>query len=190
MKKPNKLWLAAFVVALTAIVSTPKAQATFLGLDLGTWEITLENSAALCGGSNCVGTVSITGDPATVTNFSWNFTIDGNTFDWTQYVDVTTGGVGNSCAIESASSQTTLVAVDINNDCHVSNNAMLEQKFFYLENSGANPNTWLYVPVAVSSGFFADTFTATRVPEPASFLLFVFGLAGLLGKGLIRGRYI
>ncbi len=136
-----KFRFTVITVTLVTLLFTAQARATFLGLGLGNYDLTLLNSSSLCGGSNCTGTISITGDPATVANFSWNFTINSDAFNWTHFTAVAGGGT-SSCAIESFSSQLTLTSTATN--CATAAGSNLNQHLFFLENSSTNANTWLY----------------------------------------------
>lgn len=61
-----------FVLALMFLCSKP-AQADWLGLAPGDYNVTLDNSSFSCGGNNCIGTVHI-GSPGS-TGFDWLFSI-------------------------------------------------------------------------------------------------------------------
>ena len=101
----NRKTILLLAIALLLGLLVTNAKADFLGLAPGDYAVTLGGSSALCGGSNCVGTVHIPVGTVTTANFDWNFVIAGVTFDFTAPVDLSISPNGlNSCAVEATTS--------------------------------------------------------------------------------------
>ena len=168
----NQKTILLLAIALLLGLLVTNAKADFLGLAPGDYTVTLGGSSALCGGSNCVGTVHIPVGTVTTANFDWNFVIAGVTFDFTAPVDVSLSPNGlTSCAVEATTSA----------DCTALDNG------FNLSTNGdalsmiSNQRYDLFLPSQGGQGV-TNTWSGTAivaVPEPSGITL--LGLAlGLL----------
>ena len=168
----NRKTILFLAIALLFGLLVTNAKADFLGLAPGDYTVTLGGSSALCGGSNCVGTVHIPVGTVTTANFDWNFVIAGVTFDFTAPVDVSLSPNGlTSCAVEATTSA----------DCTALDNG------FNLSTNGdalsmiSNQRYDLFLPSQGGQGV-TNTWSGTEiaaVPEPSGTTL--LGLAlGLL----------
>ena len=165
MRQRLLIALTIFLLAPMFLCSEP-AQADWLGLAPGDYNVTLDGSSSLCGGSNCLGTVHI-GFPG-ATGFDWLFSFTSPaaaTFD-----------CGASC-----SSMT-----DINTGRQVT----IEDNFAHGEQFGL-----IFDPTSQSRtyGLFNGTngltigtggweAVSTAVPEPSSLLLLSIGVLGLRAR--------
>ena len=171
----NQKTILLLAIALLLGLLVTNAKADFLGLAPGDYTVTLGGSSALCGGSNCVGTVHIPVGTVTTANFDWNFVIAGVTFDFTAPVDVSLSPNGlNSCAVEATTSAD-CTALDnggfnlsTNGDVLFMTNLSDHRYDLFLPSQGGQgvTNTWAGTAIAA-------------VPEPSGITL--LGLAlGLL----------
>src|SRR6476660_8830583 len=165
----HKTMLLLAIALLFGLLVT-NAKADFLGLAPGDYAVTLGGSSALCGGSNCVGTVHIPVGTVTTANFDWNFVIAGVTFDFTAAVDVSLSPNGlNSCAVEATTSA----------NCDAFDNGFgssTDGDAFFMSN--VNDAYFVFLPFH-GQLLVEDTWSGTAnaaVPEPPALLLSGFGL--------------
>ena len=174
--------LAATAAILLGLAPYP-VSADFLGLAPGDYDVVLLDSAALCGGGDCEGTVHIPADNTNLlADFDWSFEIGGVVFDWTPpglgasvspnglNSCATEGGPGTTCAVTDSGSVTTLN----------------EPPFLTLSFIGGTPR---YAAFPSSDVFDAGAFTATprvAVYEPTAGILLLIGVATWAGVRPVR----
>jgi hypothetical protein len=169
---PKKLVISAALAIALLFVS--QSRADFLGLSPGNYTVTLIGSASLCGGSDCTGTVHI-GSPG-ATDFDWDFTIDGDLFEFDGPTTDTSISPNTltSCALEvndtaggcqAFDDGTTTIAAPLSPNFAMDRLETAGLRWFYVGDVHSGRGTWDASPVAV--------------PEPWSSSLLLFGLSAL-----------
>jgi len=154
-------------------VSSP-AQATWLGLDDGTYSVTLSCvfSSVIACPSTIEGTMTIAGGAAT----AFDFMVNGQAF---------VGSPGNGTA-------TTAFGTDQIAGLQLSPFSNLSLQYFLTGGlPGLSQRSWVYCNnfSAVSCTPATDgNWTAVAIPEPPGLALFVLGLGLMAVAGMTRGR--
>ena len=166
--------LTGSIVLGALLLFASEVRADFLGLAPGDYAITLNNSASLCGGSNCTGTVHI-GSPGG-TGFDWAFTIGTDVFDFdSDSAHQNTSVLGlNSCAFESLGGAGSCQA---NVTFNSKNIDILSFPHFVLSKDTGGV-FWSYGQspfIAINNG----SFSAVAVAEPLSVYLLLSGVGVL-----------
>jgi len=172
MRRSIRRGIRAILGAGILITAAPGvASADFLGLAPGNYDVVLHGSAALCAGTDCVGTIHIPVTSVPTDEFDWRFEIGGHLFDWTDpglATSVSPNGL-NSCAIEGLAGA--ICAVNDSGAVSSLNTAPFLALF-------ALGGSWTYTAVLSDTESVRDTFEArpaSSVPEPSSALLLVSG---------------